>query len=70
MKSFFSLLYFYGSQFTNVSWSQAEQRVSTAGLGSKQSTYTPLPGETYKDCVKKMMFARYHELSEQENGGS
>lgn len=49
---------------------QAEQRVSTAGLGSKQSTYTPLPGETYKDCVKKMMFARYHELSEQENGGS
>lgn len=49
---------------------QTEQRVSTAGLGSKQSTYTPLPGETYKDCVKKMMFARYHELSEQENGGS
>ncbi|GLH02559.1 RNA-binding protein 10 [Gryllus bimaculatus] len=45
---------------------QTEQRNSTAGLGSKDSTYGALPGETYKDCVKKMMFARYQELTEQE----
>ncbi|KAJ9579119.1 hypothetical protein L9F63_024774, partial [Diploptera punctata] len=45
---------------------QAEHRVSTAGLGAKSGTYGALPGETYKDCVKKMMFARYHELTEQE----
>ncbi|GLV40686.1 uncharacterized protein CBL_13813 [Carabus blaptoides fortunei] len=44
---------------------QAEQRLSTVGLGSKTASYTALPGETYKDCVKKMMFARYQELSEQ-----
>ncbi|XP_069703228.1 RNA-binding protein 5-like [Periplaneta americana] len=45
---------------------QAEHRVSTAGLGAKGGTFGALPGETYKDCVKKMMFARYHELTEQE----
>lgn len=43
---------------------EAERRVPTAGLGAKSSTYNALPGDTYKDCVKKMMFARYQELSE------
>lgn len=47
---------------------QTEHRVSTAGLGVKGGTYGALPGETYKDCVKKMMFARYQELTEQEQG--
>ncbi|PSN32435.1 hypothetical protein C0J52_22991 [Blattella germanica] len=45
---------------------QAEHRVSTAGLGAKGGTYGAQPGETYKDCVKKMMFARYQELTDQE----
>ncbi|XP_069692847.1 RNA-binding protein 5-like isoform X2 [Periplaneta americana] len=45
---------------------QAEHRATTAGLGAKGGTYGALPGETYKDCVKKMMFARYQELTEQE----
>ncbi|XP_058802734.1 RNA-binding protein 5-like isoform X2 [Phymastichus coffea] len=43
---------------------EAERRVSTAGLGAKSSTYNTLPGDTYKDCVKKMMYARYQELSD------
>lgn len=43
---------------------EAERRVSTAGLGAKTSTYSALPGDTYKDCVKKMMYARYQELSD------
>jgi len=46
---------------------QTEHRASTAGLGAKGGTYGALPGETYKDCVKKMMFARYQELTEQEH---
>jgi RNA-binding protein 5/10 len=46
---------------------QAEHRVNTAGLGAKGGTYGALPGETYKDCVKKMMFARYRELTEQDS---
>lgn len=43
---------------------EAERRVSTAGLGAKTSAYNALPGDTYKDCVKKMMYARYQELSD------
>ncbi|XP_034949197.1 LOW QUALITY PROTEIN: RNA-binding protein 5-like [Chelonus insularis] len=43
---------------------EAERRVSTAGLGAKTSSYNALPGDTYKDCVKKMMYARYQELSD------
>lgn len=43
---------------------ETERRVASAGLGAKTSTYNALPGDTYKDCVKKMMFARYQELSD------
>ncbi|KAJ8679499.1 hypothetical protein QAD02_015286 [Eretmocerus hayati] len=43
---------------------EAERRVATAGLGAKSSTYSAVPGDTYKDCVKKMMYARYQELSD------
>ncbi|XP_018322583.1 RNA-binding protein 5-A isoform X2 [Agrilus planipennis] len=43
---------------------QAEQRNSTVGLGNK--SYSAVAGESYKDCVKKMMYARYQELSEKE----
>lgn len=43
---------------------EAERRVPTAGLGAKSSSYSALPGDTYKDCVKKMMYARYQELSD------
>lgn len=43
---------------------EAERRVPTAGLGAKAAAYNALPGDTYKDCVKKMMYARYQELSD------
>ncbi|XP_017785465.1 PREDICTED: RNA-binding protein 5-like isoform X2 [Nicrophorus vespilloides] len=46
---------------------QAEQRASTVGLGNKSGSYQALAGESYKDCVKKMMYARYQELSEKDN---
>lgn len=46
---------------------QAEQHSSTVGLGNKLPGYTALAGESYKDCVKKMMYARYQELTEKEN---
>ncbi|XP_014211033.1 RNA-binding protein 5 [Copidosoma floridanum] len=43
---------------------ETERRVPAAGLGAKSSSYNALPGDTYKDCVKKMMYARYQELSD------
>ena len=43
---------------------ETERRVPTAGLGVKSASYNALPGDTYKDCVKKMMYARYQELSD------
>ncbi|CAH0562555.1 unnamed protein product [Brassicogethes aeneus] len=46
---------------------QAEQHTSTVGLGNKVPGYSALAGESYKDCVKKMMYARYQELTEKEN---
>lgn len=45
---------------------QAELHNSTVGLGNKTSTYNAMAGESYKDCVKKMMYARYQELTEKE----
>ncbi|XP_049794341.1 RNA-binding protein 5-like isoform X1 [Schistocerca nitens] len=46
---------------------QTDVRNPTAGLGSREAAAVPvLPGEKYKDRVKKMMFARYQELTEQE----
>lgn len=38
--------------------------VSNVGLGAKANSYTALPGESYKDVVKKMMYARYQELND------
>lgn len=43
---------------------EADRHVATAGLGSKTSSYNAQPGDTYKECVKKMMYARYQELSD------
>ncbi|XP_073991830.1 RNA-binding protein 5-like [Rhodnius prolixus] len=43
---------------------QAERRSATAGLGTKSVGVTPGPGETYKDCVKKMMHIRYSEIED------
>ncbi|GJQ68558.1 hypothetical protein Trydic_g14410 [Trypoxylus dichotomus] len=45
---------------------QAELHNSTVGLGNKTSTYSAMAGESYKDCVKKMMYARYQELTDKE----
>ncbi|XP_060515773.1 RNA-binding protein 5-like [Cylas formicarius] len=47
---------------------QAEQYGSSVGLGNKMPGYTAVAGESYKDCVKKMMYARYQELTEREHG--
>ncbi|XKL65564.1 hypothetical protein PGB90_008984 [Kerria lacca] len=41
---------------------QAEARPVSAGLGIRTQGVTPGPGETYKDCVKKMMRSRYEEV--------
>uniref|UniRef100_S4PXR2 RNA-binding protein 10 n=1 Tax=Pararge aegeria TaxID=116150 RepID=S4PXR2_9NEOP len=41
---------------------EAEQRPSLAGLGQKRGIYTPTPGLTYRDTVKKLMIARYKEV--------
>ncbi|XP_044730433.1 RNA-binding protein 5 [Chrysoperla carnea] len=43
---------------------QAERMVSNVGLGAKANSYTALPGESYKDVVKKMMYARYQEIND------
>ncbi|XP_076261481.1 RNA-binding protein 5-like isoform X2 [Rhynchophorus ferrugineus] len=48
---------------------QAEQYGSSVGLGNKIPGYSAVSGESYKDCVKKMMYARYQELTERENNG-
>lgn len=47
---------------------EAEQRPNLAGLGQKRGIYTPTPGETYRDTVKKLMIARYKEVIGQEEG--
>lgn len=42
---------------------EAEQRVSTAGLGSKNASYGAGPGDDYKSYIKKMMKKRYEEVN-------
>ena len=44
---------------------EAERRISSVGLGVQGSNYSVV-GDSYKDCVKKMMFHRYQELDAQE----
>lgn len=41
---------------------EAERRSASAGLGTKTTGVVPGPGETYKDCVRKMMYLRYQEI--------
>lgn len=41
---------------------EAEGRVKCAGLGTNAIGMQPGPGETYKDCVKKMMRARFEQM--------
>jgi len=45
---------------------QAERRLQQAGLGASGSKYTNnvQPGDTYKEAVKKTMFARYRDMSD------
>ncbi|XP_013415990.1 RNA-binding protein 5-like [Lingula anatina] len=43
---------------------QAQRRTMTAGLGARGSSYDINPGDTYKDSVKKVMYARFHEMGE------
>ena len=46
---------------------QVEARNETAGLGMKSSTTTTsVPGESYKDAVKRAMARRYQELSQKD----
>ena len=51
-------------QSTNVCCfpSQAQLRTKGAGLGTKGTNYTLSPSDTYKDAVRKAMFARFTEL--------
>ena len=48
---------------------EAERRVSSAGLGLQGASYS-VAGDSYKDCVKKMMFHRYQELDALEKSGN
>lgn len=41
---------------------EPERRSASAGLGVKSQGVVPGPGETYKDCVRKMMYIRYQEI--------
>jgi hypothetical protein len=43
---------------------EATRRQRSAGLGASGSRTVAniLPGDSYKECVKKTMFARFHEL--------
>ncbi|KAK7916554.1 hypothetical protein WMY93_012315 [Mugilogobius chulae] len=41
---------------------EAQLRTKGAGLGIKGSNYTLSPSDTYKDAVRKAMFARFTEL--------
>ncbi|KAK3592311.1 hypothetical protein CHS0354_030647 [Potamilus streckersoni] len=41
---------------------EAEKRAVSAGLGMRGSTYGAAAGDSYKDAVKKTMYARYHEM--------
>lgn len=45
---------------------EAERRVQSVGLGVQSSNYAVV-GDSYKDCVKKMMYHRYKELESQGN---
>uniref|UniRef100_A0A3P9IBI2 RNA binding motif protein 5 n=1 Tax=Oryzias latipes TaxID=8090 RepID=A0A3P9IBI2_ORYLA len=42
--------------------SEAQLRTKGAGLGTKGTNYTLSPSDTYKDAVRKAMFARFTEL--------
>ena len=48
---------------------EAERRVHSVGLGMQGSSYAVV-GDSYKDCVKKMMYHRYQELDAQEKDNS
>jgi RNA-binding protein 5/10 len=42
---------------------EAEQRNTTAGLGSKNASYGAGPQDDYKSYIKKMMKKRYEEVN-------
>lgn len=41
---------------------QAQLRTKGAGLGTKGSSYSLSASDTYKDAVRKAMFARFTEI--------
>ncbi|CAD5119081.1 DgyrCDS7726 [Dimorphilus gyrociliatus] len=41
---------------------KAEMRQSQAGLGARGAAVSVEPGDSYRDTVKKAMYARYHQL--------
>lgn len=45
---------------------EAERRVQSVGLGVQASNYAVV-GDSYKDCVKKMMYHRYKEIDSHDN---
>lgn len=46
----------------NVCHLQAQLRAKGAGLGTKGSSYNLTASDTYKDAVRKAMFARFTEI--------
>ncbi len=38
------------------------KRQQSAGLGARGANYNVTPGDTYKDTLKKVMYARYQEM--------
>lgn len=47
---------------TAVSCPQAQVRLKGAGLGAKGSAYGLSGADSYKDAVRKAMFARFTEM--------
>nr|KAG5691464.1 hypothetical protein BaRGS_017307 [Batillaria attramentaria] len=41
---------------------ETQRRAAQAGLGARGANIVAEEGATYKDCVKKTMFARFHDV--------
>lgn len=54
--------YVSSNNFVFVLSPQASLRTKGTGLGIKGSSYELSPSDTYKDAVRKAMFARFTEL--------
>lgn len=47
---------------TEYNFFQATRRAASAGLGARGANLVAEEGATYKECVKKTMFARFHDI--------